>query len=450
MKSLLALHLTLALATVVPGQAPPIPAPEAPPGTPAAPTSAGAIERARAAVAAGKANDALRVLQDLAKTDPQSTPPRVALAAILAGSGQGSAARRELELAAREDPKHPEVHLLNAQFALNEGRTTEAILSSQAALQSAVEPRWEADQRARFQRDGRLALAACLERRQDFVAAEANLREILKVEASNGPARVRLGAALFYQGKPTEAFAELAAAAAADPALPQPELQMADLHASKNEAEEASRWRAKAVAARPADYRPQLATASALLDQGKADEAEAFIAAGTKLERGEKELRPVRGLYHRYKREYDKAAAIFGQLHSDSPSNSVYAWNLAICLAETGDKDKQRRAIELAESESRKNSRTTEAFAVLGWCYYKAGQTDAASRALLTGGQLGPLSPDAGYFFAKVYSDQGRYAESLGALKAILASKGAFVYRAEAQALLKDVEPRVPVAPAKP
>ena len=434
--------LFLTLATAV-GQAPPVPAPEvsAPPS--AAPGSASGLDKARAAVAAGKLGDALKELQEVAKADPQGFPPRVTLALLLVAANQASAARTELEQAAREDPKHPDIYLANAQFALNEGRITEAVLDARASLEYANSPRWEADQRKRFVRDGRLALAAALERWQDYTAAEENLRAILASEPTNGIARLRLGSALFYQGKPDIAFTELQKAATDDPALPQPELQMATLYASKNETDQANAWRKKAIAARPEDYKPLLLTASALLDQGKVDEAGTAIDAGEKLDKSGKELRAVRGLYYRYKKAHDKAAAIFEELYRDSPNNSVYGWNLALCLAESPEKEKQRRAIELAESEARKNARVTEAFAVLGWCYYKAGQAQAAEQAMVTASQLGPLSPDAGYFLAKLFADRGRFAEAVAALKQVLGTTAAFVYRNEAKALLAEVAPRL-------
>ena len=435
------LLLTIAAAA---GQAPPVPPPGASAPPAAAPGEASGLDKTRAAVAAGKLEVALRELQELAKKDPQSLPPRVTLALLLVAANQGPTARGELEQAAREDPGHPDVYLANAQFALSEGRVTEAILDAKAALEFADSPRWEADRRKRFVRDGRLALAAGLERRQDYAGAAENLNAILKNEPTNGIARLRLGSALFYQGKADEAFAELKKAATDDPALPQPELQMATLYASKNETGPANEWRKKAVAAKPDDPKPLLATASALLDQGELEPAGAAIEAGAKLDKSGKEFRAVRGLYCRYKSEYDKAAGIFEELLRDSPNNSVYGWNLALSLAESPDAQKQRRAVELAESEAKKNPRVTEAFAVLGWCYFKAGQNDVAERALVTASQLGPLSPDGGYFLAKLLAARGRDAEAGSALRQVLASPAAFVYRADAKKLLAEIEARLP------
>ena len=443
MKSLLtALLLPLAAAA----QAPPVPAPDAPPVPASAPGGASAIDKARAALAAGKPADALQELQQAAKDDPLSPPPRVTLAALLVAAGRGADARAQLEQAAREDPEHPDIHLLNAQFALNEGRTTEALLSAKAAAQYAAAPRWEAEQRQRFQRESRAALAMGLERRQDYAAAAEQLRAILAEQPNSGPTRVRLAAALFYQGKPDEAFAELKSASAADPALAQPELQMADLYASKNDAAKADEWRAKAVAARPDDYRPERATAVALLDRGRIDEALPHIERGMKLDPTGKELLPVKGLWLRYKKQYAEAAGIFEQLHLDSPNNSVYAWNLALALSESPDKEKQRRAVEMAESEARRNGRVAEAFAVLGRCYYQAGQPDQAERVFLQAGQLGALSPDAGYFLARLFVDRNRLTEAAAALQAVLSSTAAFVYRPEAKALLAEIEPKLPAA----
>ena len=416
---------------------------------PAPPAVSAAEEKARELFAAAKFDDALRELQAAARQNPKLPPARVALADLFYNAKQGSAARQNLEAAAAEDPTHPAVYLLNARFAIGEGRVTDAVLSCQTALALAADPRWDADQRKRYVRDGRLGLAAAFERRQDFAAAREQLLAVLADDPTSGPARVRLGTALFLAGKPAEAFAEFQTARRDDPATETPELQMAALHNSKNEADKAEEWLQKAVAAAPADAKPHRTYAGWLLDQGKVAEAQGYVESAGRLAPAHPDLASLRGLYHRYKKEFAAAEPIFEGLLRESPANAFAAWNLALVLAESADKDKVRRAVETAEAEAKKNPRLGEAYVVLGWCYYKAGRLDDAEKSLTTAAQLGSLSRDGAYFFAKVLADRQRLDDAIKLLKTAAAARGAYVYRADAQALLADLEARPPGPPKK-
>lgn len=411
---------------------------------PAPPAVSAAEEKARELFAAGKFDDALKELQSAVKQNPKLPPPRVTLADLFFKAKQGAAARQNLEAAAAEDPKHPDVYLLNASFAFGEGRFTDAVLSCQAALALAADPRWDADQRKRYAREARLGLAASFERRRDFAAARDQLTVVLADEPKNGPVRVRLGNALFLAGKPEEAFAEFQTARRDDPASDIPELQMAALFIAQGAADKAEEWLKKAVAAGPADAKPHRTYAGWLLDQGKVAEAQVYVDSAARLDPASPELASLRGLYHRYKKEFALAEPIFEKLHRESPANTFAAWNLALTLAESGDKEKIRRAVEMAEAEVKKNPRAGEGYVVLGWCYYKAGRMDEAEKALVAAAQLGALSRDGAYYFAKVMADKQRVEDAVRTLKAAAEARGAYVYRDDAQALLADLEKRLP------
>ncbi len=416
-----------------------------PPDPPAAP-AASAEEKARDLFTAGKFDDALRELQAAVKQNPKLPPARVTLADMFFKAKQGPAARQNLETAAAEDPKHADVYLLNATVAFGEGRLTDAVLSCQTVLALAAEPRWDADQRKRYIREARLGLAASFERRRDFTAARDQYLAVLADEPKNGPVRARLGTCLFLAGKPDEAFAEFQAARRDDPAADMPELQMAALHTAQGAADKAEEWIKRAAAAGPTDGKPQRTYAGWLLDHGRVAEAQAAVEAAARLDPASPELAPLRGLYHRYKKEFAAAEPIFEGLLRQSPANTFAAWNLALTLAESADKDKVRRAVETAEAEVRKNPRVGEAYVVLGWCYYKAGRTDEAEKALANVTQLGALSRDGAYFYARVMADKQRIEDAVKLLKAAAEASGAYVYQADARALLADLETRVPPA----
>jgi Tfp pilus assembly protein PilF len=422
-----------------------------PPATPAKPGAISAQEeKARELFTQGKFDDAFKLLQDAVKANPKLAPARVQMATLFYLAKQGQPARQNLETAAAEDPKHPDVYLLNASFAFSEGRLTDAILSCQIVLQCASEPRWDPEQRKRFIREGRLGLASSFEGRRDFVSAKDQLAALLAEEPKNGVFRTRQGVALFMTGKLEEAFADFQTAIKDDPAMELPELQMAALYSSQNVTDKAEEWLKKAVAVHGSNAKTHRSYAGWLLENGKIDEAQIYVDTAMKLDGANKETIGLRGLFLRSRKDIAAAEPIFESLVKDSPGNSFAAWNLALVLAETGDKTKITKAIELSENEVRKNPKTPEAFAVLGWCLYKSGSLDNAEKALAEAAKAGSLSRDAAYFFARILNDKGRYEDAQKILKEISTARGTHVYRADAAALLAEVEKKVPPTPTTP
>jgi hypothetical protein len=99
----------------------------------------------------------------------------------------------------------------------------------------------------------------------------------------------------------------------------------------------------------------------------------------------------------------------------------------------------------VAEAEARRNQQAPEAYAVLAWCYHKAGRLDDAERAIVPLLQTGQMpSRDAAYFVAKVLADKGKFEAAHNVLKAADQARGMYVYRADAQKLLAEVEKKVP------
>ena len=436
MSRLAALTFTV-LATALSAAQPPKPAD--PPGE----------EKARELFRAGKFDDALKELQAAAKADPKRPPPRVTIASYFFLAGQGQAARLALEAAAAEDPRHPEVYLLNASFAFGEGRITDAVLSCQTALQLAAEPRWDPDQRKRFVRECRLGLAAAYEKRGDWTSARDHYAAVLTDDPKNGNVRSRYAAVVFQLGRPDDAFKEFQTARTDDPAVDLPELRMAALTAATQaDPAKTEEWLKKAVAAHGNDARSHRTYAGWLLDNGNPDAAQLYLDSAVKLDPTGRETAALKGLMARARKDYKTAETIFEGLVRAYPAETPYSWNLALVLAESGDKDKQRRAIELAEGEARKNQRVPEGFAVLGWCYYKVGRIDEAERALGQVAQTGQMpSRDAAYFFARLLADRQKWEDAQKILKSAADAKGGYIYRADAQALLAEVEKRVPKKP---
>lgn len=405
---------------------------------------------------AGKFDDCLEELRKATKANANLLPPRVILADWFVKANQGANARLNIERAAAEDPRHPDVYLLNASFAFGEGRITDALLNLQLAQQLAADVRWTAEQRKRFLLESRLGQASCLENRGDVAAARESLLAVLTDDPKNGAVRQRMAAATFALGKPDEAFTELVKARADDPAVELPELRMAALWSAKAattpKAEEAKAhrdqaegWLKKAVAAHPKSIRPFTTYANWLLEDGRPDAAAPYVDAAAKLEPTARDTLGVQGLLARHRKDFAAAEATFERLYKDGPSDPFALANLALVLAESADVEKQKRAINLAGALMQQNQRSVDAAAVLGWSKLKAGRLDEAEQdfaAVLKAG--GQLSLDSVYFLAKMLTERKKVEDAHKFLTAAVDARGPFVYRADAKALLAELAKQLP------
>jgi tetratricopeptide (TPR) repeat protein len=401
-------------------------------------------QKARESFIAGKYDDALKSLQAAAKTNPLLAPPKVVLSRWFLEANAGEQARKMLEQAAIEDPAHPEILLTNASFALREGRIIDTILSCTAALETSSTPRWDAEAKKRFQRDARLGLTAAFEARGDQASVKTHLIALLDADPKNAGLRQRLARASFLLNRPEDAFADLQAAFKDDPTIDPPELIMAQLWNAKPDFTKADEWFAKAVAAHANSAKVHRGVASYMLDRGKLDAARLHIAAAQKIEPAARESKALAGLLARYSRDYPTATTVFEELVKDHPSFGFGVANLALVLAESGDETGKRRAIELAEGHAKQNPRQSEARAILAYCLFKAGRTADAEKVGKGAIELGPLSLDAAFFLAKILAERGAIEDAHKAVKLACDGKGGFVYRKDAEALMVELERKLP------
>jgi tetratricopeptide (TPR) repeat protein len=393
---------------------------------------------------AGKVDEALAALQAAARANPKLPPARVTLSSLYLQAQNGVAARQALEQAAAEDPKHPDVYLLNASYAFGEGRLTDTVLSCSTAITLSTDPRWDADQKKRFTREARLGLASAFEGRKDWALARDQVTAVLADDPKNAVIRQRLATCLFFLGNPDGALAELRTAHKDDPAAELPELRMYQLATSAGDPAKAEGWLKAAIAAHPQNPRTQRAYAGHLLDLGDPAAARGHLDAAVKLDPANLDTGLLRGLMARYTKDYPAAEKLYEDLLREYPADTRVAWNLSLVLAESQDAGKRRRAVELAENEVRKNNRQPEALAVYAWALYKVGRLDDAERAIGAATQLGVMTRDAAFFAGRVLADKGRPELAVQALRAAEQGRGAFVYRAEAAALLAELEKKLP------
>ena len=400
--------------------------------------------KAREAFKAGKFDDALKSLQAAAKANPALGLPKVVLSQWFLQAERGEQARLVLEQAATENPNHPHVLLANGSYALREGRITDTILSCSAALAATGNPDLDADSKKRYQREARLGLVKAYELRGNQIEVRTHLTALLDADPRNAPLRQSLARTNFVLGRPDDAFADLKIAHKDDPTLDPPELTMAELWTLKQDFAKADEWYGKAVAGHGGSAKVHRGFASYSLDRGRIDTAKLHLAAAEKIEPTARETKAIAGLIARYTKDYARATTVFEELVKDHPSFAFATVNLALVLAESGDANGKRRAAELADGYAKQNPRDSEARAVLAYCLFKADRAADAEGVAKVALGLGVRSPDAAYFVAKILADRGNVEDAHKVVKAACESKEGFVYRKDAEALLAELEKKLP------
>ena len=395
------------------------------------------FDKAVAAARAGKVAEALPLLAESVKADPDLPPARLLLARILLGDGKIGAGRFWAEQAAAEFPDHPEIAATFGNLALLESRAAEAEAHLTRAMALAESGGHGVLLRRSVRVAGLLGLAAVAEARRDWIAAMDRLDRLLDIDPKNAAARQARARVLVATKRVSEAHAELQAARAEDPASAEPaELALARLLAAAGDAKGEEEWMAKALAMPAADARSELALAVWLLDRGRLDEARKRADTADALDRTRPEAKRLRGVIARLRGDAAEAEFCFTELRRLSPGDFFANDQLAQTLIEQTDGDRRRRAVQLAELNARQAPDNPAALATLGWVYYRLGRANEAAAVLERAASARPMAPETAYFLAHLLADAGRLDDVRVLLKGAVESKGLFVYREPARAWL--------------
>ncbi len=396
-------------------------------------------------------DEAYKLLQEAVKKKPDLPPARIMLVRLMMRIQEyHQQVRGVLELAAKEEPAHPEVYITNATLSLAEGRVTDTILNCDKAMALTAADRWTGEQKRKMQGEAREMLARSYEARQDWPAARAQLAALLDADPKNGRLRSRLAAATFFGpgDKQDEAYSELVQAVKNDPALDPPTVTMARLWNTKGDMKKAEEWFERAVKAEPNNARVHVAYADWLMQQNKIQQAKLHIEQAAKISTNDPEVQKFQGMIARIEGDLGTAERIFKQILVNSPDDTFARNQLALVLADQSDSAPRKLAVEYAQLNYKANPRLPETAATLGYVLFRVGNVDEALKALQAAinAANGQLSPDTAYYLALcVYEkDKDKVEDVKKFLKAALEAKGLFVYRKDAQKLLDKVEKAAP------
>jgi tetratricopeptide (TPR) repeat protein len=392
-----------------------------------------------------------RTFLETAKRKDNSLPPTdLLMAKLYFLAGDEPAGRNALEATVATSPNDPEVFLILANSALQQGRTVEAEALYDKALSLTEKFSDNAKRKRNFEISARRGRAAVSERRRNWAAAASDLKALLKVDPDNPNAHYRLGAALFMQAKTPQEFKagydEFVAAKKLDKekTISNPYVSAALWYDQLGKKAEAQTAFDRAVAEDKTNPSTMASYAEWLIRSGSVDKAEAALAEARKGSPSSLQILILSGVAARMAKKMKPAEDYFLQALSISPSNGAVLNQLALLLSDQADKEKQERALQFALINSKINPQNSEAQITLSWVLYQMGRLAEANAAFADGFRLGMgnLSPDSSFLVAKMLIDQNRTDSAKTILTNALENDnpGIFVNKQDAQALLASLD----------
>jgi Tfp pilus assembly protein PilF len=386
-----------------------------------------------------------RQFLEAAKQKDATLPPTdLTLAKMYFLAQNAAAGRASLEKTAMDNPGDPEAYLILADQAMRERRVIEADSLYDKGLQITEKFSENARRKRNLEIRARTGRALVAEQRRNWPAAVADLQALLKIDPDNAVAHYRLGVALFMQKKYKEGYDEFVNARKLDKnkAIPDPYAAAALMYDQLGMQNEAQTAFTRAYNANKNDANTVTQYGQWLIKTGKAQQAEQVLSEGLKSNPDSLSLLILSGVAARMNKKMKPAEDYFVQAWGISPANVDVTNQLALLLIDQPDQAKRDRAVQFAEISARLNAQSADTLMTLAWVYYQAGRVGEANAALQNAQQLGNISPDSSFLFAKMLVDQKRTDPAKLLLQDALDEKyqGIFINRQEAQALLETLK----------
>lgn len=417
----------------------------------------------------GKEDEAYKKLQEAVTKNEKLPPARLMLHRMYMSAGRAVDARRAIELAAVENPDHPDIYITLAMQALQQARLTDAWLQFERALKTIEDTkRWNESQRKSVMLACLSGLAQTAEARQQYDVARKNYEAVLKLDFPKSQLagfRAAMGRMLFMLDKREDALKEMQQANADEPAMEPAGVLMAKLYTNKAMQErdaakqkelvaKAKEWYEFALKSDPKNYKAHISFAVWLFDMNYMDKSylalsDEELKEAIKLDPKTYDNKILKGLQYRWNGNFEAAEQEFEAAWKEKPDDFFSSNQLVLALVEQkGNPAKMQRALQLASENGKTyGSRIAEASATYGWVMFKNNRLDDAERALVGSLQSGQFTADTLYYYAQVMRYRGKLTEAGQALKAACEQPGRFMYRREAMQDLNQLTGGKPTNP---
>ena len=388
-----------------------------------------------------KPNEALQSLKDLAAADKTFPPSGLMLAAIAYAINDPTAGSGLLENAAITNEDYPDVFFSFGQIALKQGRFADAEAQAELALQKIQGGSFNQQQIDYFKRRYYEIKFQIAKARKQMVKAKSFLDQLEAVAPDSPQTLIGKAELTFESGNTNEALKILQRLESiSENSTQKPELTIASWFERAGKAQNADLWITKAATKYEDDVRVQLAVARWMLnrekftDALKAADALELVAGKTN---ASKELRAKVAFAQG---AYATAEANFEDLLTKNPANIDYANMFSLSMIQSTDQEKQKKALALARKVAQTQPNNPIGLSSLAYVMLKLGETDGARAILGKVAQMPNRSSEVKFIMAYMLSETGQMPQAKALLDNVIKAKGLFLFRVEAEKLLKTVE----------
>ena len=400
----------------------------------------------------GDAIGAKEYLDQAKQKFPKLPPVDLLLAKLHVFNRDGQRARAFLESTVTNNPADPEAYLLLADLAFAEGRTTEAHALFEKAKGLVDKFTDNAKRQQNFQIRVLAGLGAVHERRQQWNEAHALLAKWVQLDPESAAAHTRLGVTLFRLKKPAEALAEFQKARELKADSAHPQVMVGSLYTQERSIDEARKAFEKAYAEDGKNEATARAYAEWLIQQDQLDKAQQVAAAMRKNTPNSIAALMLDGVVAKMRNQPAAAEEALTKVLTLDVTNAGATNLLALVLAESSNPAQQEKALSYARMNAERFGNSSQANVTYAWILSKLGRGAEASQYLQKAVAGQNLNADSAYLVARIFVLNNQRDQAKLALEQVLqqAGSGMFMYRKEAEALLKELGGTLPPAAATP
>ncbi len=390
----------------------------------------------------GQGELALMELKELRNSRPDLPPAELMVAGVLFAAGDASQGRIWLERSAVDYPEYPASWTGFARLAIADKRIADA----QALLEKAdriVQAGAWTDQQAKLFRseylDGLTDVAIARAQLED---ARRYLLELKELAPDNARIPLRLGQVEFDLNDVDASLAYLREAREKAPEIRVPEVIISEWFMRRQEMEKSREWITLAADQNPENADVMVDYSRWLLRTEQLPEALAAIEKASAGNANPVLVQFIKGQIAFARRDYEMAEMYFDALARQKPGDADATNMLALSLAESSDRAKQERALELSMVNQRMYPRSRTAAATVGWIYYRLGRMAEAENVFQQIAATRTMEPATAFFVASFLDARGDAATAQTLLERAVASTDYFMFRQAAAELLEQIRQR--------
>ena len=377
------------------------------------------------------------VLADACRENPNLPPPGIILTQFAVNMKQENRVRYWLDVTAWEYPDDPEAYLLLADFAVNEGRLTEAKTLVEKSISLFGNIASNTERASVLEMLAESVQGRICQQWEDWDTARTHFEKLLANNAENADLLARLGFITANQGKYDDAISYYQKAITAGAKIPAPKLMVSQIADQQDKTDIADKYFSEAMQASEVDPESTRIAVQIQLRRGNIEQAETFLTRAAKAEPDNLENLLLAGTISMFKKDYKSAETQFQKAILITPNSYGAMHGLALALAELEGELNKERALTYAKNNVKNSGESTDSVATLAWVFFKSGKLVEAeyfANYVLNSGDLTPLNA---YFLAEIMAAKGQPEKSLILLQIANASKTNFMKKAEAETLQK-------------